>query len=131
MIILVITSSQRPRSKKKKTPKPLGLCVPKDIFDKVETDYIAKKAVADEKWLQRLDKAYPNMPAMDRVEVRRRSCSRNYLEMKSDTDIVVLRYVQERYTELDTVFSRAKDPESVEKAHQEAARILSKWRGKD
>lgn len=105
--------------------------MPKDIFKKVESDYSERKAVEKEKWLQKLDKAYPNMPSKDRAEICR-LCSSQFLKPKIDQrDIAVLHHVQDRYTALKGLSWDRQSMEVVAKARQEADKILSVWRGRD
>lgn len=91
-----------------------------------------RKGVEEEKWLQELDKVYPNMPSTDRTEICR-LCSSQFLKSKVIIrDIVILRYVQDRYTAMKkALYHHNLSAEAAAKARQEADEILSVWRGKD
>ncbi|KAF3361347.1 hypothetical protein VdG1_00956 [Verticillium dahliae VDG1] len=118
-------------SSKKKLARQKGLYVPKSIFEEVKSDYSERKAVEEEKWLQKLDKVYPNMPSTDRTKICR-LCSSQFLKSKVvDRDITILRYVQDRYTALKALSHDELSAEAAAKARQEADKILSVWRGKD
>ncbi|KAK0708639.1 hypothetical protein B0H67DRAFT_590835 [Lasiosphaeris hirsuta] len=137
MLIVALLGSQshqRPQSKKK-VAKQEGLYVPNGIFETVESEYGAKQAIVEENWLQKLDKAYPNMPSPDRAEICR-ICSSHFLgrvttPQMTPTAIAIRTYVLDRYTEFKSLSRDKLDMEAASKAHQEASRILSIWRGKD
>lgn len=105
--------------------------MPKDIFKEVESEYSERKAAEKEKWLQRLDKAYPNMPSKDRTEICRLCSSQSLKPEVASRDITILHYVQDRYTILKGLSWDRQSMEVAAKARQEADKILSVWRGKD
>ncbi|KAK7224220.1 hypothetical protein V2G26_012223 [Clonostachys chloroleuca] len=120
----------RPRSKKK-LAKQYGLYIPKAIFEKVKSQYDARKATAEQEWSQKLDKIYPHMPSKDKAEVQRLFSSPF---LKSESIAVgsrIRRYVLDHYTEFQSLSCIKLDTEAAAKARQEADRILSTWRGKD
>uniref|UniRef100_A0A0B7KSF8 DUF2293 domain-containing protein n=1 Tax=Bionectria ochroleuca TaxID=29856 RepID=A0A0B7KSF8_BIOOC len=112
---------------KKKLAKQYGLYIPKAIFEKVKSQYDARKATAEQEWSQKLDMKYPHMPSKDKAKIQRLSSS-PFLKSESIA-VDIRRYVLDHYTEFESLSCIKPDTEAAAKAHQEADRILSAWRG--
>lgn len=123
-----LSSLQRPQSKNRPA-KQRGLYVPKGIVEKVGSENNARKALADDKWLRSLIKAYPNMPLTDRAEIYQRCHSRALQSNKVHRDIAICRYVQDRYTAFGSLSSAELNAETSAGARQATNKILSIWKG--
>jgi hypothetical protein len=60
----------RPKSRKKLAAQ-IGLHVPRDVFEKVESDFEAKRARIDENLWWALDKKSPQIPPVDKNKLDR------------------------------------------------------------
>lgn len=87
------------------------------------SNYDQRMAKADEEWLRKLDKDFPNIPPADRAEIHRRRRS-----FSDQTSLVVCRYVLHQYTAFDLLIGCSNiDPEEISKVHEEARKIMSTW----
>ncbi|KAH7308937.1 hypothetical protein B0I35DRAFT_441047 [Stachybotrys elegans] len=113
----------------KKAASQYGLYVPNGISEKVRVLWNEKKAELEEKFSQKLNKAYPHMPAKDKNEVRER-CSSTY--SITFNKALIWQYVLHHYTDFESHrFWNPEDDDGMKKARDEAEKILSKWRGED
>ncbi|CAH0028774.1 unnamed protein product, partial [Clonostachys rhizophaga] len=116
---------------KKKSAKQEGLYVPKDIFEKVKSEYERRKTLADEKVLRSLTKNYPNMPPADKAKIFQRCCDPETLKpMMYNTHNVVYSHIRDRYTAFKSVSGDKASSKGVNEAHRQAEEILSNWKGK-
>ncbi|KAF4451826.1 hypothetical protein FALBO_16265 [Fusarium albosuccineum] len=112
--------------------EPLGIYVPREIIQKVNSDANAKKAMAKANWLHMLHKEYPDMPAKDRREIRRSYAApfgrRTAEKQMRDTANAIRLHILDRYTEFKYPFHNLTAKEAP-RAYQEVENILTIWRG--
>ncbi|KAK8025987.1 hypothetical protein PG990_003810 [Apiospora arundinis] len=116
---------------RKKVAKQCGLYVPRGIAADVESQYDARKEMADKERSQKLDKAYPNMPSKDKVKIGLLCNEQSAISKRRDTSLIVRRYVLDRYTAFNSLSWPESGTEAFAKANEEADKVLSIWRGKD
>ncbi|KAH8756028.1 hypothetical protein F5883DRAFT_174642 [Diaporthe sp. PMI_573] len=126
------SSPPRPESKKKPA-KQQGLFVPKGILEKVKSNFDERTAFSEEEWWQELEKGYPNIPPADKAEIHRRCylpfSDRTTKPEWTNTFVKMRQYVLERYTAFKSLAIDECNMEAAAKAHREADKILSIWRG--
>ncbi len=121
---------------RKKPAKQIGLYVPSDIFDKVNSEFEAKRAKRDEKLWRDLNRDYPQMPPADKKELHRLiSLLYPGVTGKSPLDrstLIIYDYVRDRYTPFKSLDYRGGlYSEAIARAHERAREILAAWRGED
>jgi hypothetical protein len=126
----------RPESRKKLAAQ-IGLYVPSNIFEKVVTEFEAKRVGIEEKLWRALDKKYPQIPSTAKNELHRLISSRcPSLTGKSALDhseLTIYAYVRDRYTPFKSLapYGENRDTDAIARAHQKAQEILASWRGDD
>lgn len=120
----------RPKSRKKISSQ-IGLYVPRNVFEKVRSDFAAKRARIDAELWRTLDKKYPQMPPADKSEFHDLFSSQyRSLTGKSalnDMEIRVLAYVRDRYTPFKCL--DLQDTKAISLVLERVAKILASWRG--
>jgi hypothetical protein len=126
----------RPESREKLAAQ-IGLYVPRDTFEKVKSEFEAKRARIGKKLWRALDKTYPQIPPADKNELHRLiSSQRPSLTGKSALDhseITIYAYVRDRYTSFKSLAAHGESPysEAIARARQRVQEILASWRGED
>lgn len=126
----------RPKSRKTLAAQ-IGLHVPRDVFEKVESDFQAKRARVDENLWRALDKKYPQIPPADKNELHQLISSRypslTGKSVLNDDGITIYAYVRDRYTPFKSLvpYGENRDAEAIARAHQRVQEILAFWRGED
>ena len=126
----------RPKSRKKLATQ-IGLHVPRDVFDKVDSDFKAKRARIDQKLSRALDKKYPQIPPADKDKLHHFISSQcpnvtgNAAANLSETHIYA--YIRDRYTLFKSLdlYEINRDTKAIDRAHQRVQEILASWRGED
>jgi hypothetical protein len=128
--------SNRPKSRKRLAAQ-IGLHVPRDVFEKVESNFKTKRARIDKNLWRALDKKYPQMPPADKNELHRLISSQcSSLTGKSalnHSEIIIYAYVRDRYTPFKSLapYGENRDTEAIARAHQRVQETLASWRGED
>ncbi|KAI0847123.1 hypothetical protein F5Y00DRAFT_126178 [Daldinia vernicosa] len=121
------------RRSRKRPATHTGLYVSRDVFEKVRSEFEAKRASADEKLKRALDKEYPNMPTSDKNQL----CDFIF----SDPDVIgkstpksrrlaIFNYVQANYAPLNShnLSRENQNTEAIARANQKVQKILTSWR---
>ena len=112
-------------------PTHIGVQVPKDVFEQVESDYkIFIERSSDSLW-RKLHKEYPKMPLADKREVHRIILSRDTDAARNPTmqrlELTVYRYVRDVYTPYES--NRSLNEEEISEVHEKLRDIIASWRG--
>ena len=120
---------------RKRLAAQIGLYVPRDVFEKAESDFKAKRAKIEENLWRDLDKSYPLIPFADKNKLHRLISSQYpNLTGKSALDhsgITIYAYVRDRYTPFKSLapYDENRDTEAIARAHQRVQEIIASWRG--
>lgn len=116
---------------RKRLAAQIGLYVPRDVFEKAESDFKAKRAKIEEILWRDLDKSYPLIPFADKNKLHRLiSLQYPKLTGKSALDhsgITIYAYVRDRYTPFKSLTSHDenRDTEAITRAHQRVQEIIA------
>lgn len=120
---------------RKKISSQIGLHVPRDVFERAESDFEAKRARIGRRLWRVLDEKYPQMPLADKNEVHRLILSECPSVIGKSVlvkvGIRVYAYVWDQYTPFKslTLYDKNRDTEPIKKAHLRVEDILASWRG--
>lgn len=133
LLFQVLLFEQRSKSRKR-IATTIGLHAPSDIFQKVKTNFEARKVKNSQNLWHRLHISYPKMPAADKNKVHRLILSKT-----SDTvgewtlfGSAVHAYIRDRHTRFKSLRTCVGlDREADFKVNQRVKKILASWRGED
>jgi len=129
--LIVVNCSESPNRRS----APIGLFVPKDIFEKVQFEFEARRAKLRKSMQRDLDNEFPDMPPADKKE---------YLDLiLSECPTIVTKsalrrgstsiytFVRDRYTPFKSLatYGKHRDAKAINSAHRETQAVLDSWRG--
>ena len=124
----------RPRSRKRLAAQ-IGLHVPRDTFNMVESDFETRRAKTEEILRRHIDRHYPRIPSADKKELYRLISSQNLNYIGKSThdhcNTLIYRYVRNQYTRFKSLrrYAGTWDAEAMARIHQKVEEIMASYRG--